>query len=546
MKKLILFLFLLIPSLLTKAQDKDVAAMQGYARTVDADLRTAKTAEGKGDKQALAHIYGNLGNTYLSIAKLSLDGNQQFGPVTTDKKENLDKAIEYSNKSAATSEEVGDMDQLKASYKTLYAAQKMAGNVGDAAATYSKMMALKHTILNPNKTKDIEVKQVEYQAKKREDSIRKEQQLAEERLKEQSKVLAAQQQQLQASNQTLTAAQKEKEDVSRQLQKTQSDLSVEKTNLEEKTKKLTQAEAEAALAAANFQLQQSKLELQQSTLQLQTSQLEMKDRALAERKKERNFYIFGIIAMLAVSLLVFRNLWAQKKFSAAIVKEKKRSEELLLNILPADVASELLQKGFADAKHFHDVTVLFTDFVNFTTVAESMSPEKLVGELHVCFKAFDDILGKYKIEKIKTVGDAYMAVSGLPAENPNHALDIVAAAVEIRDFMAKRKKDLGKGTFGVRIGINSGNVVAGIVGVRKFSYDIWGDTVNIAARMEQNSEEGKINISETTYQLVKQKYPCQYRGKIEAKNKGGIDMYFPELRSLQIFKQQIYLLLCVK
>ena len=146
--------------------------------------------------------------------------------------------------------------------------------------------------------------------------------------------------------------------------------------------------------------------------------------------------------------------------------------------------------------------------------------------MHKCFKAFDEITSKYNIEKIKTIGDAYLAVSGLPAANPKHAEDIVAAAIEIRDFMTKRQKEIGNRTFGIRVGINSGNVVAGIVGVRKFSYDIWGDTVNIAARMEQNSEEGKINISETTYQLVKDKYPCIYRGKVEAKNKGSIDMYF--------------------
>src|SRR5258708_38820122 len=121
-----------------------------------------------------------------------------------------------------------------------------------------------------------------------------------------------------------------------------------------------------------------------------------------------------------------------------------------------------------------------------------------------------------------------MAVSGLPLANPNHAADIVSAAIEIRDFMEKRKKDLGKHTFSIRIGINTGEVVAGIVGVRKFSYDIWGDTVNIAARMEQNGEAGKINISGTTYELVKNKFACSHRGKIQAKNKGEIDMYFVE------------------
>jgi class 3 adenylate cyclase len=209
-----------------------------------------------------------------------------------------------------------------------------------------------------------------------------------------------------------------------------------------------------------------------------------------------------------------------------IEAEKQKSDALLLNILPAEVAEELKEKGTAGAKLFDDVTVLFTDFKDFTKVAEQLSPQDLVDELHSCFSAFDGIMVKYKIEKIKTVGDAYLAVSGLPQARTSHAEEIVKAAIEIRDFMLNRKKIMGDKTFGVRIGIHSGSVVAGIVGVKKFAYDIWGDTVNTAARMEQNSEPGKINASQTTYELVKDKFTCEYRGQIEAKNKGKLKMYF--------------------
>jgi len=383
-------------------------------------------------------------------------------------------------------------------------------------ATYTKMQSLK---ISGKKAKEIEIKQVEYEHQKREDSIRRQQQIAEERLKEQSKILTQQQQ-------TLSATEKEKQDVSLKLQKTQADLTNEKNVSEEKTKELTQAEAEKALQAANLELQQNKLQLQQSALQLQKNEIEMKDKTLETRRKVQILYVSGLFVLLAFCLLIYRNFKVQKKLNLALVHEKRRSEDLLLNILPAEVAGELMQKGFTDAKHFYDVTVLFTDFVNFTSVAETMLPQQLVGELHICFKAFDMILSKYHIEKIKTVGDAYMAVSGLPVPNPNHAADIAAAALEIRDFMVKRKQELGSNTFGIRVGINSGNVVAGIVGVRKFAYDIWGDTVNIAARMEQNCEEGRINISETTYDLVKNKFVCEHRGKVMAKNKGGIDMYY--------------------
>ena len=197
-----------------------------------------------------------------------------------------------------------------------------------------------------------------------------------------------------------------------------------------------------------------------------------------------------------------------------------------MNILPEEVAEELKEKGSAEAKAFDEVTVMFTDFKGFTTIAERLTPQQLVNELHNCFKAFDEIMGRYGIEKIKTVGDAYLAVAGLPSPAADHAEKMVHAALEIRDFMLQRKQLLGENTFEVRIGVHSGNVVAGIVGVTKFAYDIWGDTVNTAARMEQNSEPGKINISESTYAHVKDKFQCAYRGQIEAKNKGALKMYF--------------------
>ena len=206
--------------------------------------------------------------------------------------------------------------------------------------------------------------------------------------------------------------------------------------------------------------------------------------------------------------------------------EKKKSDDLLLNILPEEVAAELKEKGYSEARLFNDVTVLFTDFVDFTKAGDSMSAQELVNELHVCFKTFDEIISKHNIEKIKTIGDAYLAVCGLPLPVPGHAEKVVAAALEIVAFMAERKQQLGDKTFEVRVGVHSGSVVAGIVGVKKFAYDIWGDTVNTAARMEQNSTAGKINISRTTFDLVNYNFDCTYRGEINAKNKGELSMYF--------------------
>jgi len=193
--------------------------------------------------------------------------------------------------------------------------------------------------------------------------------------------------------------------------------------------------------------------------------------------------------------------------------------------LPAEVAEELKEKGSAKAKLYSNVSVLFTDFVDFTQIAEELSPDQLVAELNECFSAFDRIITRHGLEKIKTVGDAYIAVSGLPAENARHAHDVVSAALEIRDFMQSRKQ-ANADAFGIRLGIHSGPLVAGIVGVKKFAYDIWGDTVNTAARMEQHSEAGKINISAATHALLSDEFVCSFRGELEAKHKGKLGMYF--------------------
>lgn len=244
---------------------------------------------------------------------------------------------------------------------------------------------------------------------------------------------------------------------------------------------------------------------------------EQKRAANAKLQKQKLFTFSGI--GIALILVVF---------SFFIVKERKKSDKLLLNILPSEVAKELKAKGESDARMFDNVTVLFTDFVGFTTASERLTPQELVTELDICFKAFDGIIGKYGIEKIKTIGDAYLAVCGLPLADERHAEHVVNAAKDIIGFMADRRKKQGDKTFEIRIGVHSGEVVAGIVGVKKFAYDIWGDTVNTAARMEQNSEAGKINISQTTYELVQNKFTCTYRGELEAKNKGKLKMYFVE------------------
>jgi len=250
-----------------------------------------------------------------------------------------------------------------------------------------------------------------------------------------------------------------------------------------------------------------------------------------EKKNQRIVVIATAIALFFIGLLAI-GLFRRNKFiqrtKKIIEEEKSRSDNLLLNILPEETALELKENGKVQAKQFKAVTVLFTDFKGFTQYSENLSPQALVETLGTYFSKFDEIIERHGLEKIKTIGDAYMCAGGLPFATEDHAHKMVQAAFEIAEFVAsaKNNKMAAEMTFDIRIGINTGPVVAGVVGTKKFAYDIWGDTVNVASRMESMSEPGKINISENTYALIKDDFDCEYRGEIEAKNRGKLKMYF--------------------
>jgi len=332
-------------------------------------------------------------------------------------------------------------------------------------------------------------------------------------------------------------------------QKTQESSSIQRLNYEKERQQLqaelkqqeafidqmTENQMKAALLLMQHRTKLDSLEYRSNLDALNVANAEL---ALRESESKRNFYLAAMVAMILLAggaafsyYRARQNAQILKEKNKIIRSEQKRSEDLLLNILPALVAEELKKNGSTSARYFDDVGVLFADFVGFSKIAEILSPQELVTELDTCFRAFDDIISKYKLEKIKTIGDAYMAAGGLLNGGGSQLRDMVKAAQEMQSWLAEWNQDRSKRdlpVFEARIGIHSGPVVAGVVGSRKFAFDIWGDTVNIAARIESASEGGKINISGEVYKVIKKNFPCQYRGKIPAKNKGEIDMYFVE------------------
>lgn len=270
------------------------------------------------------------------------------------------------------------------------------------------------------------------------------------------------------------------------------------------------------------------VENKEREIELLNTENELNQATIEKEATSRNL----LLAVLGLLTFVIGGFILQyryvKKSNKRLDKERTRSENILLNILPKDTADELKQNGFIQAKKFELVTVLFTDFKAFSVVAEQISPENLVQSVDYYFKKFDEIIERNNLEKIKTIGDAYMCAGGLPARNSTHAEDAVKAGQDILRFVKETEANPPENIypFKVRVGLNTGPVIAGVVGTKKFQYDIWGNTVNIAARMESNSEPGKINVSENTYDLLKDKRKFTYRGEIEVKNGQKLKMYF--------------------
>jgi len=248
--------------------------------------------------------------------------------------------------------------------------------------------------------------------------------------------------------------------------------------------------------------------------------------------------VIGHIVLLVMVINIFEKqknhaMTTLEQKNKIIEEEKQRSEELLLNILPAEVMLELKKTGRTTARNYDLATVMFVDFKDFTLISNNLTPEELVTAIDHYFETFDNIIADHDVEKIKTVGDAYLCAGGLPipnTKNPVEMVDVAFKFVRAVEELKKERTAENKISFDIRVGIHSGPLIAGVVGIKKFAYDIWGDAVNTAARMQQNGFEGKINVSGTTYELIKHRFHCAPRGRIEAKNKGLVDMYFVEGR----------------
>ncbi|MEM9025098.1 MAG: adenylate/guanylate cyclase domain-containing protein, partial [Bacteroidota bacterium] len=263
--------------------------------------------------------------------------------------------------------------------------------------------------------------------------------------------------------------------------------------------------------------------------QLALANANIVDQQLQLEESKRQNLIGFVVAMGIILLVALISLVYIRRSRQLLAVAKSQSDDLLLNILPVAVADELKSQGAAAPKQYEQVSVLFVDITGFTRIAEKLSPAELVAELDGYFREFDAITEQHNLEKIKTIGDAYMCAGGIPEPNTTNAVDAVQAAMGILACVQRLNGERaagGQDQWNVRIGIHTGRVVAGVVGAKKFAYDIWGDAVNTAARLESTSEPGRLNISKATHELVKNRFACTYRGQIAAKNKGLIDMYF--------------------
>lgn len=420
-------------------------------------------------------------------------------------------------------------------------------------ASYKKFLSIRDSLASLKRTEEDLLKSYQYRAERIEKDLRviwARNEIEIITYAEQQARMAAEQERIkrQLKEEQLTNAQREAQLQLLRLREEELKLQAKQRELEliKRDNELKELALRAErLAASEKESEIARLEAEAEKERLK--RLAEKQKRIAERQQFQNRLqlILGIllffILIILVILIAYRQLRKRKKrieeqniiiaeSKKEIEVQKEKSDSLLLNILPVAVAEELKANGAAKPRLYDDVSVGFTDFSGFTMISEKLSPEDLVAQLDAMFLEFDKIIEKHGLQRIKTIGDAYMFAAGLPDPLENHATQIIKASIEMRDFIDQFNAGLtaGQPKWNIRIGVHSGPVVAGVIGIKKFAYDIWGDTVNTAARMESSGEIGKVNISGETKAHLNGEFQTEHRGKVEAKNKGAIEMYFVE------------------
>ena len=436
-----------------------------YTKALEYYERTLKIKEEIGDKTGIVICLNNIGNRYKHIA-------------------DYPKALSYYEKSLKISEEIKDKPCMAASLESI-------GNMYFLLGDYSK--ALDYSARSLEQAKKIGM------------------------LELQKDVL-----------ENLSKAYEKMGQFKKSYQTYKEFIAIKDSIIsEDKIRQITQTSMKMQYARKRTN---DSLAFEKARLRSELTYLE----SLHKKNNQRNWLIVTSLAILFFAGALASRLQYTRLAQAKLQKEKDRSENLLINILPAEIAQELKEKGRAEARDFDQVSVLFADIADFTGTTENLTAHELVDEINTCFGAFDYISSNFRVEKIKTIGDSYMAAGGVPLQFSDSVKNTVKAALKMQEFMVLRKKERamkGLPAFEMRLGIHTGSVVAGIVGVKKFHYDIWGDTVNTASRMESSGVVGKVNISQSTYNCISDdpEFRFEYRGKVVAKNKGCLDMYFVEL-----------------
>jgi class 3 adenylate cyclase len=549
--------------------------MHDFQAAVDYFSASEKAAHSTG-KVTPAYVFTNLGIAWNNLGdrERAIENLQQADLRT---KENADKcyiehlisaiylknkevylALRYNESTVKSAQKANKPQVLCEAYEVASEIYQQLYEYDKALDFYKKHLALKDSLLREDRLRQQSLESLHSLLEQSENELLQKLQDTDLREAEMKRLeLEKNASQLEAEKKGLLAAQQLKE-IELLKQKQENDAAKLRT---------TELEAKAAAQASLLLKQQLSAEKQSREIdnlnrQRQLDSLESAQQAMAQQQQiqqleyettvnemklkqeetfRKNAYALG--GLLAAVLLVIFGSWlysrrlnrrlAEKNAQIESQKqeidaERNRAEGLLLNILPAKVADELKTKGAATPQRYDSVSVMFTDFARFTAVSSALPPEEVLQELNECFLAFDEICDRHRLEKIKTIGDSYMCAGGLPVKNSTHPADTVSAALEILDFITKRNQQNasnGKPQWDIRIGIHTGQVVAGVVGSKKFAFDIWGDTVNVASRMESNCPDGAINISEATHRLIHDRFPCQYRGEVEVKNKGKMGMY---------------------